>query len=73
MYVLNYRGHCLMGQLYESLGELEKAVTSYRRYQPHCYCSVDIVSSLPCFRAIISIIISLLIKWLMQYFVGPWN
>ena len=40
MYVLNYRGHCLMGQLYESLGELEKAVASYRRYQLLCCCSV---------------------------------
>ncbi|CAH3192340.1 unnamed protein product, partial [Porites evermanni] len=27
----DFRGHCLMGQLYESLGELEKAVASYRR------------------------------------------
>ncbi|RMX42139.1 hypothetical protein pdam_00001248 [Pocillopora damicornis] len=27
----DFRGHCLMGQLYEGVGELEKAVASYRR------------------------------------------
>ena len=72
MYVLNYRGHCLMGQLYESLGELEKAVASYRRYQLVCCCSCSyIVSSLP--PRFLAIIIILVIKWLMRYFLGPWN
>ncbi|XP_078378795.1 E3 SUMO-protein ligase RanBP2-like isoform X2 [Oculina patagonica] len=27
----DFRGHCLMGQLYEGMGQLEKAVASYRR------------------------------------------
>ena len=32
MYKFNFsRGHCLMGQLHESTGQLEKAVASYRR------------------------------------------
>lgn len=28
----HFRGHCLMGQLHELTGHLEKAVASYRRY-----------------------------------------
>ena len=34
---INIRGHCLMGQLYESMGQLEKAVASYRRYVYELY------------------------------------
>lgn len=30
--IYNFRGHCLMGQLHELTGHLEKAVSSYRRY-----------------------------------------
>ena len=30
--IYHFRGHCLMGQLHELTGHLEKAVSSYRRY-----------------------------------------
>ena len=36
-----FRGHCLMGQLYEGMGQLEKAVASYRRYFVYMYMYIS--------------------------------